>query len=76
MIGWNYPTHGNLHDMILAEKLHPLTCLGTLNGREKKALLDKGVVLCKTISDNPQLLEIAGLTDVEKEKVLEEIKSL
>jgi hypothetical protein len=76
MIGWNYPAHGNLHDMILAEKLHPLTCLASLNGREKKELLDKGVVLCKTISDNPQLLEIAGLTDAEKEKVLEEIKSL
>jgi hypothetical protein len=76
MIGWNYPTHGNLHDMILEEKLHPLTCLGTLNGREKKALLDHGIVLCKTISDNPSLLEVAGLTDNEKEKVLEEIKAL
>jgi hypothetical protein len=76
LIGWNYPTVGNLHDLILEEKLHPLTCLSTLNGREKKVLLDQGIVLCKTLADNTQLLEIAGLTDTEKEKVLEEIKAL
>jgi hypothetical protein len=76
LIGWNYPTQGNLHDLILEEKLHPLTCLGSLNGREKKELLDKGIVLCKTLLDNPQLLEAVGLTPAEKEKVLEEIKSL
>ncbi len=76
LIGWNYPTIGNLHDMILAEKLHPLTCLASLNGREKKELLDRGIVLCKTISDNQQLLEAVGLTEAEKEKVLGEIRGL
>jgi hypothetical protein len=76
LIGWNYPTQGNLHDLILEEKLHPLTCLGSLNGREKKELLDRGIVLCKTLRDNPELLEAVGLTDTEKEKVLEEIRAL
>jgi hypothetical protein len=76
MIGWNYPPHGNLHDLILDEKLHPLTCLSSLNGREKKVFLDKGIVLCKTLADNPDLFESAGLTEDEKEKVLEEIKAL
>jgi hypothetical protein len=76
MIGWNYPTHNNLHDMILEEKLHPLTCLNTLNGREKKELLSQGVVLCKTISANPQLLEAIGMAPHEREKVMEEIKQL
>jgi hypothetical protein len=76
MIGWNYPVHGNLHDMILQEKLHPLTCLATLKSGQKKLLLDRGVVLCKTLRDNPQLLEAVGLSAAEKEKTLEEIKSL
>lgn len=76
MIGWNYPPTGNLHDMILQSKLHPLTCLVNLNGREKKELLNKGIVLCKTLADNPGLLHDIGVDEVQKEKVLEEIKGL
>lgn len=76
MIGWNYPPVGNLHDMILESKLHPLTCLVSLNGREKKVLLDQGVVLCKTLLENTQLLEAIGLNDIKRKKVLDEIESL
>ena len=76
MIGWNYPPVGNLHDMILESKLHPLTCLLTLNGREKKELLSKGIVLCKTIAENPDLLEVIGLDEARSGKVMEEIGNL
>lgn len=76
MIGWNYPPVGNLHDMILESKLHPVTCLSSLNGREKKELLDKGVVLCKSILENQDLLVSIGLTGSKAQKVIEEIESL
>jgi hypothetical protein len=76
MIGWNYPPVGNLHDMILESKLHPITCLSSLNGREKKELLDKGVVLCKSILENQDLLISIGLNGSKGQKVIEEIESL
>lgn len=76
MIGWNYPPIGNLHDMILEAKLHPLTCLNSLNGREKKALLSQGVVLCASLSENTSLLEEIGLSESKIKKVLEEIGML
>ncbi len=76
MIGWNYPPVGNLHDMIIESKLHPLTCLTSMVGREKKLLLERGVVLCKTIADNPDLLFAIGLNDAKSKKVLEEIRNL
>jgi ATP cone domain len=76
MIGWNYPPVGNLHDMILESKLHPVTCLGSLNGREKKSLLDKGIVLCRTLSENVEILEAIGLNDEKRKKVLDEIEAL
>jgi hypothetical protein len=57
MIGWNYPPKGNLHDMILEAKLHPLTCLTSLKTTHKKALLDLGIVLCKSISENKDILK-------------------
>jgi hypothetical protein len=71
MIGWNYPPRGNLSDMIIEAKLHPLTCLMSLNGHEKKELLDQGIVLCKTLLAKPEL--IPGHV---RDKVLEEIKAL
>ena len=76
MVGWNYPLRGNLHDMILEAKLHPLTCLVSLNGMQKKSLLDQGVVLCKTLLEKPELLVSIGLTEGEKKEVLEEINGL
>lgn len=76
MIGWNYPPRGNLHDMILEAKLHPLTCLVHLNGREKKALLDQGIVLCKTIFEKPEILDSVGVDKDKKQKILEEIDAL
>lgn len=76
MIGWNYPPVGNLHDLILESKLHPLTCLASLNGREKKALLDQGIVMCKTLVENPDLLSAIGVQNEDIKKVIEEIDSL
>ncbi len=76
MIGWNYPPVGNLHDMIMEAKLHPLTCLVSLNGREKRELLAKGIVLCKTILDNPKALDEVGVKAEEKVKILHEISLL
>jgi len=76
MIGWNYPPVGNLHDMILESKLHPLTCLISLNDREKKVLLGSGVVLCKTIQENPDILDTLGFKESEKRNVLDEIATL
>ncbi|MES3004715.1 MAG: ATP cone domain-containing protein [Patescibacteria group bacterium] len=76
MIGWNYPPIGNLHDMIVEAKLHPLTCLVTLNGREKKELLNQGIVLAKKLTEKPELLKGIGLKDSEIQKVINEINSL
>ena len=76
MIGWNYPVHGSLHDMILDAKLHPLTCLTNLGGREKKALLDQGIVLCKTLKENPDLLTGIGMNTEEVASVITEIENL
>lgn len=76
MIGWNYPPEGNLHDMILEAKLHPITCLISLNGREKKELLAQGVVLCKTLFEKPEFLDSVGVTGDKRKEVLDEIDSL
>ncbi len=76
MVGWNYPPKGNLHDIILEQRLHPLTCLVHLSGHEKRALLEQGIVLCQTLVDNPDLLEAVGVSKDDQKKVLDEIEGL
>ncbi len=76
MIGWNYPPEGNLHDLILKTKLHPITCLTSLSGREKKALLEQKIVLCKTLSESPELLDTLNINAHKRNVVLEEIANL
>lgn len=62
LIGWNYPRVGNLHDMIEDASLHPVTCLTTLSGLEKKNLMEQGVVLCKSMREGDEPLLAAGLS--------------
>ena len=72
MVGWNYPTKGNLQDIIEELHLHPFTCLISLSNSDKKALLQKGVVLCTDIYNNPKVLDDVGIKDGRE--VLSEIK--
>lgn len=72
LIGWNYPRVGNLHDMIEDASLHPITCLSSLSGLEKKNLMEAGVVLCKNVRDNDSALLAAGLSRESIEKVKRE----
>jgi len=76
MIGWNYPEKGNLLNMIQDAGLHPLTCLTTLTQTQKTELLKKGIVLCKTLVENPETLTAIGLDNLAIGKIKEEITFL
>jgi Restriction endonuclease len=76
MIGWNYPQKGNLQQIIEESGLHPLTCLATLSNIHKKLLLKKGIVLCRELKEQPQLMKEVGLDDLKITKVLEEVNQV
>jgi hypothetical protein len=73
IIGWNYPADGSLKDMVERANLIPLTSLNSLSSHDKKALLDKNIVLCKTLKERPSLLQDIGLTAANSDAVLEEV---
>ncbi|MCX8009453.1 MAG: restriction endonuclease, partial [Patescibacteria group bacterium] len=56
LVGWDYPRNNGLKDWIDSSGLHPVTCLTTLTHREKQELLDKKIVLCKTLHHNHTVL--------------------
>ncbi len=76
MIGWGYPEKGNVQDLIEQTGLHPLSCLTTLSTKERQALYQNGVVLCKSITDNPNILETVGVTGKKVENILTEAHKL
>jgi hypothetical protein len=73
IVGWNYPADEGLKEMIDSANLHPITTLNSLSDHDKKLLLEKNIVLCKTIKDNPELLISTGLAEANTEAILEEI---
>ena len=76
MLGWDYPRKGSLKDRIGLAGLHPVTCLTTLNVKEKALILENGVVLCRSLPNRPDLLRELGLSEPRISKVLRECEEL
>jgi hypothetical protein len=72
LISWDYPKKGSLRERIDRSGLHPLTCLTTLTKKEKQLLLDRGIVLCKELCQQEQLLKEVGVLPTRAQKVMEE----
>jgi Holliday junction resolvase-like predicted endonuclease len=70
LLSWDYPKDNSLKKRIDRSGLHPLTSLTTLTKKEKSKLLEKGIVLCKEVSDHKELLEEIGIPKSRHKKIL------
>ncbi len=70
LTSWDYPMGEGLKDRIDKSGLHPLTALTTLTKAEKTKLLDKGIVLCKEIHEDPKILEQIGVPKSRHKNIL------
>jgi len=73
LIGWNYPTKGNLQDLIEESGLHPITCLESITPSDEKLLMASGIVLCKQAKENLDIVRQVGLSKDKIAEMLEEI---
>jgi len=76
LTSWDYPKGNGLKERIDKSGLHPLTALTTLTKAEKTKLLDKDIVLCKELHENPKLLEQIGIDKTRHQKILEDSEEL
>ena len=76
LVGWDYPPNNAIKDWIDGSGLHPVTSLTTLTQKEKQQLLDKNIVLCKTIHHNHALLQNIEINQPRLQKVLDECSAL
>lgn len=76
LLGWDYPAGGSLKDIIDGSGLYPLTCLISLSSKEKKQLLQNGVVLCLEVCQNPDMLSALGIKEARVQSILAEGRQL
>lgn len=76
LTSWDYPLGNGLKDRIDKSGLHPLTALTTLTKAEKTKLLDKGIVLCQELYENPVLLEQIGINKKRHKIILDDSEAL
>lgn len=76
LLSWNYPKGSSLRERIDESELHPVTCLTTLTGREKQSLLEKDIVLAKTICENENALFDINIPEPRASKIRDEAHGL
>ncbi len=76
LTSWDYPKGKALKNRIDTAGLHPLTSLTTITKSEKSKLLEHGIVLCREIKDNPDVLKKVGIDGARRKKILADSQSL
>lgn len=76
LLGWDYPRGNGLREIIDREHIFPITTLTRLSIQEKQKLMEKGIVICRQITEKPSVLSGIGMDHKKQQKVIEEIKFL
>lgn len=76
LIGWNYPKNGSIKDMIDESSLYPITCLTSLSQKEKKLILESGIVLCSDLITDRRVLKSVGITENRMKIIIKECDDL
>jgi len=72
LIGWNYPEGNGLRERIDRTGVHPVTCLTSLNIKEKKALIDEGIVTCKGLITNQSVMIKLEISNLRTKRIINE----
>lgn len=76
LLSWDYPKGDGLKDRIDRLGLYPITVSTLLTKREKEFLLNRNVVLCREVVEDVFYLDHLGISNIRKDRILNEIKQL
>ncbi len=76
MLSWDFPQNNSLKDLIERHHIFPVTTLTHLNRKQKQVLIEKGIVLCRQLLAQKEVLDQLGLSHNLKRKTVEELESL
>lgn len=76
LVGWTYPSEGNLYDRIMSTSVYPVTTLTSLRKGEKRLLIDQGVVTTGQLKEKRDALRSMNVSPERIGTIMAEIESL
>lgn len=76
LVSWDYPKGNAIKERIDKTGVYPITCLTTLTNKEKLSLIDKDVITCKTLCQNPEILTTMNIKETRYKKIMKEAKAV
>ncbi len=76
LLSWNYPPNDGIRERIDRSGMHPITCLTTMTKKEKHALLNNNVILCRHIMNDSAPLVKIGINPGRVSRIMGEAKAL
>lgn len=76
LLSWDYPRGNGLRDIIDRERIYPITVLTTLTRTQKDLLMNRGIVICRQLKENPEIINELSLPPTRLRKLHEELAGL
>jgi hypothetical protein len=76
LLSWDYPRNNNLHDRLQRHRLYPITVLQGLTPSQTAILIERGVIVCQDIIDNPHVLHHLHMSEPKQQSLLGEAKAI
>lgn len=76
LVSWDYPENNSLKEQIEISGLYPITCITQFTTKELSILFSHNVVLCKTIRDDPHILDQLKMSADKKSSIMEQCQTL
>jgi len=76
LTGWSYPSDNNLAHLIDKFGLHPITALTSLTNKEKRELMQAGLLLCRDAEKYRGELKNLGRSEDAIEKIIREAHAI
>ena len=76
LLSWDYPKQKSIKNLVDQNALYPVTCLTSIDEKQKKELLKQSCLLVKELDAKSYLLDNLDLSPGEKANVLQEVQEL
>jgi ribosomal protein S14 len=76
VLSWDYPSGSGLKDLIDREKIFPITVLHNLTKNQKQSLMDRGIIICRQIMENPGVLSHFNLSKNKFRSLVNELEKI
>ena len=76
LLSWDYPLGKGLKDIIDQGNIYPVTVLQNLTKNQKQNLLERGMVICRQVMEQPEVLDEFQLPKKQYKDLMEELDKI